>query len=248
MRNPTSLNSTESPHPNIIKITNPPEYDIMEWDLDDPKDYKKFISTVEKCVRGSYEYKQMISYLRKNLHMNQCSFFSNVSSEDFNKVRIEIHHEPLSLYDIVKIVIRKRQFYMENLDEELVAKEVMMLHYKLIIGLIPLSETVHELVHNKYIFIPTTKVFGHYKAFVNLYKQFIFPEEMEVLDDIERATACYTDDQYKDVLARNYIYIDFTGETTLPPYKEIKALMESRMKLLESNQDSKSLKQMYIKF
>ena len=83
--------------------------------------------------------------------MNKCSFYENVSNIDSNDIKIEIHHEPISLYDICIIVYNKRNFFHENLSELL--KEVMLLHYKLLIGLIPLAETVHELVHNKYLFI-----------------------------------------------------------------------------------------------
>ena len=77
-------------------------------------------------------------------------------------IKIEIHHYPFSLRDIVEIVIRKREYYKESLSVQMTAKEVMMLHYKLIIGLIPLSQTVHELAHSSRLFVPSDKVLGRY--------------------------------------------------------------------------------------
>lgn len=244
MRDPYKLNSIEPETPNLIKIEDPPEYDYEDWDLNDPKDLKKYIFTVEKTVRQSIEYSNMIAYLRENLNMNQCSFFANVTNAESRKVRIEIHHEPLSLYDIAEIVTRKRLAYNENMDEELTAKEILIEHYRLHIGLIPLSETAHELAHNRYLFIPTTKLFGNYKKFLELYNPYIMPEQKEYIDNIEEATRYYSDKNYKDLLEQKYVYIDFSGENILP-YAEIKRILAERVSLLDS--DKKTLKMLYTK-
>ena len=47
-------------HLNII-----PAYTENIYDLSDEKSYNKFISDVEKEVRGSFEYKRLINYLKK---------------------------------------------------------------------------------------------------------------------------------------------------------------------------------------
>ena len=199
MRDPNKLNSMESGRLNILKIQNPPPCDYMDWDLNDDREMRKYIQTVERTVRQSFEYTSMIAYLRENLNMNSCSFFENVSNSEYSKVRIEIHHDPLSLFDIASIVTRKRLFFNENMDEEMTAMEIMLQHYETHIGLIPLSETVHQLVHNRYLFIPTDKLFGHYKTFVNMYSDFITPEQKEAIDNIEEATKIYSEYQYKEI-------------------------------------------------
>ena len=82
-------------------------------------------------------------------------------------------------------------FYNESLNVQMVAKEVMELHYKLIIGLIPLSETVHELVHNGFLFIPTTNVYGAYKDFVERYRVYMDPQLLKTLKEAEEASKAY---------------------------------------------------------
>ena len=79
----------------------------------------------------------MVKFLRENIGMNRCSFYENVNNVDTFKIKIHIHHEPLTLFDITKIVFTKRQYNHENLDEEMTSKEVMLLHFNLLVGLIP---------------------------------------------------------------------------------------------------------------
>ena len=216
--------------PVVIEMKNIPEYNIYDFDLADEKSFKKYIQTLEKTVRSSFEYKALIQYLREYMDMNQCAFYQNVNNADTTKVRIEIHHEPLSLYDICLIVYNKRLAFNEPLDEDYVAKEVMYLHYNLMVGLIPLAETVHQLVHAQYLFVPTTAVLGKYREFVNMYKPYMLPEQLEALDHIEEATKVYDDMDAKTLLSKNYIYIDMSGSYKLPQTKDIIAMVKSRIK------------------
>lgn len=232
MRDPNCLNKyyeLDAP-PVVIEMKNIPEYNIYDFDLADEKSFKKYIQTLEKTVRSSFEYKALIQYLREYMDMNQCAFYQNVNNADTTKVRIEIHHEPLSLYDICLIVYNKRLAFNEPLDEEYVAKEVMYLHYNLMVGLIPLAETVHQLVHAQYLFVPTTAVLGKYREFVNMYKPYMLPEQLEALDHIEEATKVYDDMDAKTLLSKNYIYIDMSGSYKLPQTKDIIAMVKSRIK------------------
>lgn len=232
MRDPNCLNKyyeLDAP-PVVIEMKDIPEYNIYDFDLADEKSFKKYIQTLEKTVRSSFEYKALIQYLREYMDMNQCAFYQNVNNADTTKVRIEIHHEPLSLYDICLIVYNKRLAFNEPLDEDYVAKEVMYLHYNLMIGLIPLAETVHQLVHAQYLFVPTTAVLGKYKEFINMYKPYMLPEQLEALDHIEEATKAYDDMDAKTLLSKNYIYVDMSGAYKLPQTKDIIAMVKSRIK------------------
>ena len=230
MRDPLNLIPIEynNDEYTIISIDHVPEYDIEDYDLFDDGDMKKYISSVEKDVRGSYEYKQMIQYMRENMDMNKCSFYQNVNNIDTTKIKIEIHHEPITLYDICIIVFNKRKFYHESLEEEMVAKEVMYLHYNLLIGLIPVAETVHELIHNQYLFVPTDKVLGKYKEFVELYHPFMLPEQFDILNRIEEATNSYNND-FQDLLQRNYIYLDLSGAYNFPKMEDVIQSMKNRI-------------------
>lgn len=222
--------------PAIIHINELPPYDRYDFDLNDEKSFKKYIQTIERVVRSSFEYKAMIRYLREYMDMNQCAFYKNVNNTDNTKVRIEIHHEPLSLYDICIIVYNKRVAFNEPLDEEYVAKEVMYHHYNLMVGLIPLAETVHELVHASYLFVPTTVVLGKYREFVEMYKPYMLPEQIETLEHIEEATKAYDSDDAKTILSTNYIYMDMSGAYNMPKMEDIAALLKGRISdILDGN-------------
>lgn len=232
MRDPNNIKQFEEEiDGNIIIINSLPSYNIEDYDLFDEKDFKKYLDDVEKAVRTSFEYKEFISYLREYMDMNKCSYYENVNNIDTFKIKIEIHHEPITLYDMCIVVYNKRVALHEDLDVEMVAKEVMYLHYLLYVGLIPLAETVHELVHNQYLFVPTTKVLGYYKNFVESYKEYFLPEQLETLEKIEEATEDleYVNNSYKDLLKVNYIYIDASGAYNLPTAEDMVNIMKARL-------------------
>lgn len=231
MRDPDNIAKSyelEAP-PAVIEMKDIPEYNFQDYDLADEKQFKKYIQNVERDVRGSFEYKSMINYLREYMDMNQCAFYQNINSIDNPKVHIEIHHEPLSLYDICLIVYNKRVAFHESIEEEWVAKEVMYLHYNLMVGLIPLAETVHELVHAQYLFVPTTAVLGKYKEFVDRYRDFMLPEQLETLEHIEKSTEIYNDDLAKTILSKQYVYVDMSGSYKLPKTEDIISMVKDRI-------------------
>lgn len=230
MRNPYSLSMVQSSssEPEVIKLTNIPPYDLNDWNLADQKDFKKFLSELEKSVRGSFEYQQYIQYLRNSFNMNSCAFYRNVSNVPNPKIKIHVHHDPITLYDICTIIFRKRQTLGEPIDEESIAKEVMWNHYNGFVGLIPLSETAHELVHANYLFVPCTHVFGDYKEFVNMYKQFFTLDQLDLLKDIEDASALYTSDRAEHLFEQRFTYVDDSGAYDLPDKQKIIQMLNER--------------------
>lgn len=216
---------------NIITIDNLPEYQIPEYDTMDEKELNRLFDHVELVVRSSMEYRKFIQYLKDYMDMNKCSFYKNVNNIDTTKVKIHIHHEPFTLGDIVRIIYNKREKMHEDLEEEMIAKEVMYIHYCLCVGLIPLAETVHELVHNKYLFVPTTKVLGKYKEFAYAYEEYIDPTIKDKLNRIEEASIEPNYD-YETLLDRNFIYLDITGAYSLPTYTEVQIMMKNRINTL----------------
>ena len=230
MRNPYSLSMVQSSssEPEVIKLNNIPPYDLNDWNLADQKDFKKFLSELEKSVRGSFEYQQYIQYLRNSFNMNSCAFYRNVSNVPNPKIKIHVHHDPITLYDICTIIFRKRQTLGEPIDEESIAKEVMWNHYNGFVGLIPLSETAHELVHANYLFVPCTHVFGDYKEFVNMYKQFFTLDQLDLLKDIEDASVLYTSDRAKHLFEQRFTYVDDSGAYDLPDKQKIIQMLNER--------------------
>lgn len=238
MINPSSLQVPEvirSGKGAIVTIPEIPEYDEEDYDLTDTRDFGKYISDIEKIVRQSFEYRQFISYIRQWYGMSESAQFENINGED-SGVRIEIHHTPFSLYDIVMAVYNKRAFYHEDLSVFMVAKEVMELHYKMVVGVYPLTVTEHELVHNGYLFIPTYKVFGHYDIFKSMYEQFIDPEILDTLYDIEHySKVSYDEEQTKKLLGQSNIYLDTSGAYSLPILEDLRLALSERVDQIKQN-------------
>lgn len=216
--------------PDVLKIDELPPFTIPDYDLNDEKEFKKYIEDIKRVIRSSFEYRQMVNYLRENIDMNKCSFFENISNMDSPKVHIEIHHEPLSLHDIVLTVFHKRVAFHESLEAEMVAKEVMYHHYAMGVGLIPLAETVHELVHNQYLFIPNTHVYGNYKKFIQDYEPWMELETVDSLKRIEEFTKTYEASDFNQILEKKYIYVDASGAYSLPKLEDIVLMMKTRIK------------------
>lgn len=178
----------------VVEFSELTYFDAEQYDLYDQKDYGKFIQDIERSVRMSYEYRSLINYLRETEGMNQCTFLTNVTNVDSTKVKIEIHHAPYSLFDIVSAVVKKRLHNNESIDIFDCAKEVMYLHYMGIVGLVPVSETVHELIHNGYIFVPLNVIRGNFRKFIDMYYDYISPDCLDALDNAEEMTKEYLDD------------------------------------------------------
>ena len=198
------INSDEVIHINLSQI---PICDLQEYDLTDPKEFKKYMTNIEnRCCRGSFEYRRMVQFLREYMNMNRCSFMENVTNLTDFGVKIHLHHSPFTLYDIVNVIYLKRASMGETLECEMVAKEAMYMHYRLGVGLIPLSETVHDLVHNGYIFIPVQNVMGNYQLFYDLYEDFIPPETKDLYERILKFSEDFNTELQNKVIQKSYVY------------------------------------------
>ena len=180
----------------------------------DEKELDKYIKRIEKMVRNSYEYREYIKFLKEEIDMNQCAFFPKLSRED---ISLEIHHAPFTLYDITAIVLNETRINDCNATIFDVANKVMKLHYEGMIGLIPLSLTVHQLVHNGDVFIPLDYVHGDIKGFYNKYKNYMTSEQLEVLSKNIHETNLLNKEKYNPtVLERRYTYLEVEGLDNLP--------------------------------
>ena len=97
------------------------------------------------------------------------------------------------------------------------------------IGLIPLCETVHELVHTQYIFVPVDKVYGYYRQFINTYYNYIEPELLDRMDELEKLTIEGNTDQYKQILEKKYISIDMGDNSQLEQLHDLQSLLKNKM-------------------
>ena len=186
----------------------------MEYEVsfDTEKDKRKFIERVKRIVRSSKEYKDYIRYLKENMDMNKCAFFSNIKHTKENKVQIEIHHDPFTLDDLVRIVIEKQMAEGNPLNDLDIADEVMELHYNDMVGLIPLSKTIHEVIHSdaQKIILPLNLCYGNYKAFVDEYQDYMEDDILTRLEKKIEATKNITAEQF-DALMVKFEYLEVDG-------------------------------------
>jgi hypothetical protein len=251
MIDPDSINILTSNLPSNIEINDVPEFECEIYNMEDEKDYEKFISDCERLVRRSFEYKALLKYLRDNCGMNKCAYYKDITNAEDFSIKIEIHHYPFSLYDIVDAVTKKRKYYGEYISLEAVSKEVMLLHYRTMVGLIPLSETVHELFHNNKLFIPVDRVFGRYKLFVDYYSPFIDEKKLDALNRIEKYTAENSDILNTTILENNRIHYDIKDKQyALPDFNALSLSMNEQISLIKKNgymlpspQDVKDIKE-----
>ena len=231
MRDNTNIDpdSQLSPMRNYISLKNLRDFDIPDYDISNTKEQRKYIQDIERLCRGSKAYKDLIQFLREHVDMNRCAFFKNINNIETNSIKIEIHHTPLTLFDIVTTVYNKRVAYRENLSVNMVAKEVMWLHYNMMVGLIPLSETVHELVHSGNLFIPTDHVYGNYRQFVSMYSKFMDGGLIRTLQEAEEYSKAYDFAKETKVLTMHLVYIDPSGAYEFPDFKSIADLMHDHI-------------------
>ena len=228
----------------IMEIKELPYFDAEPYDFNDSKSFEHYISDLERIVRQSFEYRQLIGYLRNIEGMNECAMLDNVTNKAESKVRIEIHHSPFTLYDICVIVFRKRSALNEDLNINSVAEEVLFLHYIGWVGLIPLSATVHDMVHNAYLFIPTNKIRGNYRPFIESYYNCINPELLDNIDAAEQATKDELDRKRMEIFNNHRIYVNNNGSYALPEKDRIRGNIKNRIGEIKSNTPAGSMKTM----
>lgn len=139
-------------------------------DIFDEKRYKSFIKNVEKLIRQSTYYNDYIGLLTNEVGLSNCAVLGNISKD---MAKVEMHHFPFTLYDIVQIHICKNLTLKQKMTSFSIANDVMKDHYDNIVSLIPLCKTAHQLVHKGGISISINQTFGDIEAFLNKYKEYI---------------------------------------------------------------------------
>ena len=150
--------------------------------LEEPYDDKYYINDAnkveiikyfEQLIRGSFEYRWFIDMLKKTLDVKSCVFFKGYSVD--NGMKLEFHHHPFTLFDYTEAVVNKLKSETEDefVYENDVCREVAKLHYKFVVGLVPLDPTSHEQVHDGLLEIHPDLIIGNYEKFFKEYNEFI---------------------------------------------------------------------------
>lgn len=194
-----------------IKIEELPERPV--YDFKNNKERYKYCNMVKMLVRKVPEYREYTTFLKKHLGMYGCDVFRNLdnSPESHKKYTIELHHTPFTLMEIVNVVVQKRLSYGESLNPNLVAEEVLELHYDGKVGLINLSKTAHELAENGRIFIPLQRIYHQgYIDFVNEYEEFMDDNLKAKIEMIIKMSQ-HCEDMISDCLDSEFVYVNIDG-------------------------------------
>ena len=204
------------------KITKIPKLNTFEYrySLDSLKSRDKFVKRVERLIRSSIEYRDLIFYLKENMDFNKCAFFTHIENANGIRSKIEIHHEPFTLYDIVDTVVHKFEETGRPINDMYVADEVMELHYRNLVGLIPLSKTLHEVVHSTYkkgtekLYIPIHIVYGNFREFIKEYGEYIDDAIYERYKFKIDKSKELTPESFQSII-KEFEYLDIDGSETL---------------------------------
>jgi len=199
---------------NIIRVSEIPTFQ-NNCICTDPEN-TKLVKAFEKMARNSLEYKNYFYYLKHNMDFRNCAYLPHIRT-GIGDIHIELHHAIFTLFDITKVVICKHIEDHGYADEFSVAEEVMKLHYENMVALIPLSPTIHELVHSQSIDIHPNIVYGYWKEFIRQYRKY-FTDDIEMKTrELEKWEGVPTD-RIPKVLEVKYTFLQYQG---LPMYQKL---------------------------
>lgn len=177
--------------------------------LDNDKSKEKFIKTIERIIRTSIEYRGYIKYLKTEALLTQCVVMNKLPAEVAAGLSLEMHHCPLTLYDLVDIILTKYLLLEKPFTRISIANEVMDAHYMNQIGIVPMTITMHQMIHNGCNLVNKNDVFGNYKAFADNYSIYLSEEHRNKIEKIESMSDTYIAASRKSYLEINpTLYIE----------------------------------------
>lgn len=177
------------------------------------KERYKYCTMVKTMIRRTPEYKQLVKFLKKHRGMDCCDVFRKLSNDPDERkyYRIELHHHPFTLMEIINVVVSKRQALGETLNPFFVTEEILELHYDGKVGLMNLSVTAHELAECGRIFIPLHRIRNQdYLKFVEEYESYMdsnLIKKIELMIQMSEKAKDIT----TDCLDTEFVYINIDG-------------------------------------
>lgn len=212
-----------------VMVVDEPEEMEYTTGYKNSKEKLRLINRIKRYIRSSNEYRDYIAFLRENVGMDACAFFNNISKGNGKRVRIEVHHEPLRLHDLVTIMIEKFEQEGKPLNDLMIAEETMKVHYKNLVGLIPLSKTLHEVIHRSdKLVIPAYMIYGDYNSFIEEYGDYMDDYQLDKIKKMIEVTKELKKDSFK-CLEQKYTYIEVDGFTIPKKLETTEIVPESKV-------------------
>lgn len=203
--------SKEKPTKENIRVHIEPQEYIDDIGLfEDKKEFAKWVLRMKKNIHHSYEYEELMWFLKHKHGLSHCGIHPNISV--YNGFQIEIHHTPFTITDIITIVTKKRMDRNESLKMTDINREIMELHYLGVIGLYPLCQLCHPLAHaeDNELFIPLNSTFGDADKFVDIYHDYMTDTMKTKWDNIVVLNKGYSliEQELPLSVRAKYIYIE----------------------------------------
>ena len=178
--------------------------------LTNEKNKEKFIKSIERIIRTSIEYRNYIGYLRNEVNLAYCTLFDRIPEEVAAALKIEMHHMPFTLYDLVDVVLTKYLTLDRPFTRFSIANEVMDLHFSNKVGLVPLTVTAHQMMHAGKYFIKKSDVFGKYDLFIQENKAYLTDEHLEKITRLTNTSDITIENARKNLTAINPdLYVEY---------------------------------------
>ena len=177
--------------------------------LDNEKNKEKFIKSIERIIRTSLEYRGYIKYLKTEALLTHCVVMNKLPDEVASSLSIEMHHCPLTLYDLVDIVLQRYLLLEKPFTRISIANEVMDAHYMNQIGIVPMTVTLHQMIHNNCNLVNKNDIFGNYKAFAENYELYLTEDHRSKIEKVETLSDTFIASTRKNYLEVNpELYIE----------------------------------------
>ena len=147
--------------------------------------------------------------MKTEVSLTYCNYLNKVPEEINKHLTVEMHHYPLTLYDIVSGVLNKYVMQRKAFTRLSIANEVMDLHFSLQISIIPLTLTLHQLAHTNNLLISTKNVFGDYRKFMMVYDIFLNEDKKEDILKIEKMSD--NEEEYMIEFNKDTLRLDTKG-------------------------------------
>jgi len=165
------------PDPGVFALANYGAAAFHRVALADDKGRVNFIKECVRDVRNCHEFRRYLKFISENINLQGCSYLRNMGPELANEVKIECHHHPLTLYDICELVLCRVENTGSRLTTMSITNEVVALHFRGLVGLVPLTETLHEMAHDGQLFIDPQTIHGKWDDLIREYAMH-FPEHL----------------------------------------------------------------------
>jgi len=151
--------------PTLLEVYGTPR--LYGTTLYDDRGRTSFIKQVVTTCRRSPEMARYRSFLVENLDMHRCAVLSQLTDEECAAGKLELHHWPISLFSVVELVLGQMEYDEERITTFAVAHRVMAYHWRGMVGLVPLMESIHQMAHAMQLQLDPRWAYGNWQGLLN---------------------------------------------------------------------------------